>query len=156
MATPLPYPIHSIADVAARIDQGEDPWFALGCFLHDWWYYAVDHRQEIRIQGSLVEDALAQPIAGGDGARPQVVGLRVTDAQLEERGVVDLPQIQATQCKRERPDRSEPADALSHRRLRGLARVSHARDRRRTRRLCGSRAVVLQSSGHRGPGRTTE
>jgi len=47
MATPLPYPIHSIADVAVRIYQGEDPWFALGCFLHDWWYYAVDHRQDL-------------------------------------------------------------------------------------------------------------
>jgi len=47
MATPPPYPIHSIADVVARIDQGEDPWFALGCFLHDWWYYAVDHRQDL-------------------------------------------------------------------------------------------------------------
>ncbi len=47
MAAPPPYPIHSIADGAARIDQGEDPWFALGCFLHDWWCYAVDHRQDL-------------------------------------------------------------------------------------------------------------
>ncbi|HEU5381426.1 MAG TPA: hypothetical protein VFV38_38880 [Ktedonobacteraceae bacterium] len=47
MATSLPYPIHTIAGVAAQIDQGEDPWFALGCFLHDWWCYAVDHRQEL-------------------------------------------------------------------------------------------------------------
>ncbi len=47
MATPLPYPIHSIAAAATQIDQGEDPWFAIGCFLHDWWSYAVDRRQEL-------------------------------------------------------------------------------------------------------------
>src|SRR5438874_12999062 len=47
MEAPLPYPIHSIADAVARIDQGEDPWFALGCFLHDWWCYAMDHRQNL-------------------------------------------------------------------------------------------------------------
>ncbi len=27
--------------------QGEDPWFALGCFLHDWWCDARDHRQDL-------------------------------------------------------------------------------------------------------------
>jgi hypothetical protein len=47
MEVELPYPIHSIADAVARIDQGEDPWFALGCFLHDWWRYAADHRQDL-------------------------------------------------------------------------------------------------------------
>jgi hypothetical protein len=47
MAEPLPYPIHTIADAASRIDQGEDPWFALGCFLHDWWSYAADHRLDL-------------------------------------------------------------------------------------------------------------
>jgi hypothetical protein len=47
MAAPPPYPIHSTAEAAARIDQGEDPWFALGCFLHDWWRYAADHRQNL-------------------------------------------------------------------------------------------------------------
>jgi hypothetical protein len=47
MATPLPYPIHSIAAAAAQIDQGEDPWFAIGCFLHGWWSYAVNQRQEL-------------------------------------------------------------------------------------------------------------
>jgi hypothetical protein len=47
MATPLPYSIHSIADAVASIDQGEDPWFAFGCFLHDWWHYAIDHRQDL-------------------------------------------------------------------------------------------------------------
>jgi hypothetical protein len=47
MASPLPYPIHPIADAAAQIAQGEDPWFALGSFLHDWWCYAVDERAEL-------------------------------------------------------------------------------------------------------------
>jgi hypothetical protein len=47
MAASLPYPIHTIAGVAMQIDQGEDPWFALGCFLHDWWCYAADHRQAL-------------------------------------------------------------------------------------------------------------
>jgi hypothetical protein len=47
MATSLPFPIHTIAEVSAQIDQSEDPWFVLGCFLHDWWCYARDHRQEL-------------------------------------------------------------------------------------------------------------
>jgi hypothetical protein len=47
MATSFPYSIHSAADAVASIDQGEDPWFALGCFLHDWWRYAVDRRQDL-------------------------------------------------------------------------------------------------------------
>lgn len=47
MASSLHYPIHPVADVAAQINQGEDPWFAIGCFLHDWWSDAVDYRQEL-------------------------------------------------------------------------------------------------------------
>ncbi len=47
MATPLPYSIHSIADAVASIDQGEDPWFAFGCFLHDWWQYAAHYRHDL-------------------------------------------------------------------------------------------------------------
>jgi hypothetical protein len=47
MAMPLPYPIHPIHDAVASIDQGEDPWFELGCFLHDWWRYAIDRRQDL-------------------------------------------------------------------------------------------------------------
>jgi hypothetical protein len=47
MTFPLPYQIHSIADAAKQIDQGEEPWFALGNFLHDWWCYAVDYRQNL-------------------------------------------------------------------------------------------------------------
>lgn len=47
MAISFPYPIHPIATVATQIDQGEDPWFAIGCFLHDWWHYVKDRRQEL-------------------------------------------------------------------------------------------------------------
>lgn len=43
----LPYSIHPIAGVVAQIEQGEDPWFALGGFLHDWWCYAVEQRQAL-------------------------------------------------------------------------------------------------------------
>ena len=50
MTSPLPYPIHTIADVAAQIAQGEDPWFALGNFLHDWWCYAVDVRADLIVE----------------------------------------------------------------------------------------------------------
>ena len=47
MTPPLPYPLHSIAEAATQIYRGEDPWFALGCFLHDWWCYGVDYRQDL-------------------------------------------------------------------------------------------------------------
>src|SRR6266849_4968509 len=39
--------LHSIAEVASQIYHGEDPWFSLGCFLHDWWCYGVDSRQDL-------------------------------------------------------------------------------------------------------------
>ena len=47
MVSPLPYQIHSIANTAAEIYRGEDPWFALGCFLHDWWCDAAAYRQQL-------------------------------------------------------------------------------------------------------------
>jgi hypothetical protein len=47
MASPLPYPIYTIAEAATQISQGEDPWFALGSFLHDWWSNAKDYRQQL-------------------------------------------------------------------------------------------------------------
>ncbi len=47
MISPLPYPIHTIAEAVTHISQGEDPWFALGSFLHDWWCDAKDHRQHL-------------------------------------------------------------------------------------------------------------
>jgi len=47
MTSPPPYSIHPIAKAAAQINQGEDPWFALGCFLHDWWSDAADYRENL-------------------------------------------------------------------------------------------------------------
>ncbi len=47
MTSSFPYVHHSIANAFASITQGEDPWFALGCFLHDWWCYAVDARKDL-------------------------------------------------------------------------------------------------------------
>jgi hypothetical protein len=43
----FPYPIHPITNAAAQIFQGEDPWFALGCFLHDWWTHTNDERPDL-------------------------------------------------------------------------------------------------------------
>lgn len=39
-----PYSIHPINEAVAEIDQGEDPWFCLNSFFHDWWHYAIDYR----------------------------------------------------------------------------------------------------------------
>ena len=47
MKATLPDPIYSVADAVAQIYRGEDPWYALGCFLHDWWSDAVDYRHEL-------------------------------------------------------------------------------------------------------------
>jgi hypothetical protein len=47
MTSALPYPIHSIAEAVKQMDQGEDPWFALGGFLHDWWCDAKDARHDL-------------------------------------------------------------------------------------------------------------
>ncbi|GCE46295.1 hypothetical protein EI42_03100 [Thermosporothrix hazakensis] len=43
----LPYPIHPVSQIPELIVQGEDPWYAVKCFLHDWWCFAVTHRQEL-------------------------------------------------------------------------------------------------------------
>lgn len=52
---PLSYELHSIADAASAITQGENPWYALGSFLHDWWcaHGAVRER--------LIEEAPSLP-----------------------------------------------------------------------------------------------
>ncbi len=60
MASSLPYPIHSIADAATQIYRGEKPWYALGNFLHDWWCYAVDYRQDL-----IAEPPATAPTAEG-------------------------------------------------------------------------------------------
>jgi hypothetical protein len=42
--------LHSIAEVATQIYHGEDPWFSLGSFLHDWWCYGIDSRQDLIVE----------------------------------------------------------------------------------------------------------
>ena len=49
---------HSIAEAFVSIVQGEDPWFALGCFLHDWWCYAVDMREELIAEPPVAGETL--------------------------------------------------------------------------------------------------
>ena len=58
MVSPLPYPIHSVVDAATQIYQGEDPWYALGNFLHDWWCYAIDYRQNLIIEPPVTGSTL--------------------------------------------------------------------------------------------------
>jgi hypothetical protein len=67
----------------------------------------VDQREAIRVKRSLVEDAGAEPVTGGDAARPLVVGLRVAESQAEERSVGDLPEIEAADREGEQPDSGE-------------------------------------------------
>ena len=59
-ASPYPYHIHSIAEVAESIYQGEEPWFALGNFLHDWWWYAVDARADIITEPPILGTTLEE------------------------------------------------------------------------------------------------
>ncbi|MDQ2904189.1 MAG: hypothetical protein M3Y81_11615 [Chloroflexota bacterium] len=47
MSSSLPYERYPIKGAAAQIYQGEDPWYALGCFEHDWWGHAPEHRVEL-------------------------------------------------------------------------------------------------------------
>ncbi|HLZ62715.1 MAG TPA: hypothetical protein VKR06_37690 [Ktedonosporobacter sp.] len=47
MTTLLPYERYPISEAAAQMYQGEDPWYALGCFEHDWWCHADEHRAEL-------------------------------------------------------------------------------------------------------------
>jgi len=58
--SPLPYPIHSVSEAAAQIYQGEDPWYALGNFLHDWWCYAVDYRQDLIAEPPTIGSTLEE------------------------------------------------------------------------------------------------
>ena len=53
----------------------------------------VQDREEVRIEGRLIEHLVAQPVARDDGARPGVVGDRVAHEDAAEVGAVDLEQI---------------------------------------------------------------
>src|SRR5260370_5029093 len=55
-----PYPIHSIASAAKQISQGEDPWVALGCFLHDWWCHAENERLDLIAEQPALAEAVEE------------------------------------------------------------------------------------------------
>jgi hypothetical protein len=41
------YQWHTVAGAFEQICNNQIPWVALGNFLNDWWFYAVDHRREM-------------------------------------------------------------------------------------------------------------
>ncbi len=48
------YQWHTVAEAFEDICNNQTPWVAIGNFLNDWWFYAVEHRRE------LVDTPLAQ------------------------------------------------------------------------------------------------
>lgn len=43
----LPYKWHTISETLEEICNGQTPWVAIGNFLNDWWFFAVEHRREL-------------------------------------------------------------------------------------------------------------
>ena len=41
------YRWHSVAGVFEGICNSQTPWVAIGNFLNDWWFFAVEHRREL-------------------------------------------------------------------------------------------------------------
>ncbi len=41
------YQWHSAAEAFEQICNGQAPWVAIGYFLNDWWFFAVEHRREL-------------------------------------------------------------------------------------------------------------
>lgn len=41
------YRWHTVAEAFEQICKGQTPWVAIGNFLNDWWFYAVEHRREL-------------------------------------------------------------------------------------------------------------
>ena len=60
MVSSSPYTHHTIARAYAAITQGEDPWFALGSFLHDWWCYAKDAREALIAEPTAIGTTLEE------------------------------------------------------------------------------------------------
>jgi hypothetical protein len=60
MVSPLPYPTHSVANAASQIYQGEDPWYVLGDFFHDWWCYAINYRQDLIAEPPAIGSTLEE------------------------------------------------------------------------------------------------
>ena len=42
-----PYQWHSVASAFDQICNNQTPWVAIGNFLNDWWFFAVEHRREM-------------------------------------------------------------------------------------------------------------
>lgn len=42
-----PYKWHSISESFLGICNGQTPWVAIGNFLNDWWFFAIEHRSEM-------------------------------------------------------------------------------------------------------------
>ena len=53
------YRYHTITETFENICKGETEWVAIGNFLNDWWYYAVDSRKK------LIETPLAPAPTSG-------------------------------------------------------------------------------------------
>jgi len=60
LASSSPYVQHTIAGAFESITQGEDPWFAIGSFLHDWWCYAVDAREALIAKAPVIGTTLEE------------------------------------------------------------------------------------------------
>ena len=41
------YRWHTIAETFEQICDNQTPWVAIGNFLNDWWFFAVEHRREM-------------------------------------------------------------------------------------------------------------
>jgi hypothetical protein len=42
-----PYKWHTVSEALEEICHGQTPWVAIGNFLNDWWFFAVEHRREL-------------------------------------------------------------------------------------------------------------
>jgi hypothetical protein len=68
---------------------------------------AIDDREKVRIEGRLIEDVAPDPVTIGNAPRPEVIGLRVAEAEIEEWRVSDLREVKAAQAEGEKPDGEE-------------------------------------------------
>lgn len=41
------YRWHTIREAFEQIGHNQTPWVALGNFLNDWWFFAIEHRREL-------------------------------------------------------------------------------------------------------------
>src|SRR3954469_18684388 len=73
----------------------------------------VDEAEEVRIQRRLIEDVVAEPVAGRDPARPFVVAVRVAHQQREVRRPAHLKHVHQPDAQRDGKDRERvPASSF--------------------------------------------